>query len=176
MYIYLASTDGTFNVAKGGHKGMPGGSWSVHLLVSFEVATCGGRGLKFTLKLCLSNLERRSDTCRGLNMSCEAESLGENHIKVRRSHRTLNLPSRCSSTLSGAFMSLGSFLSEQEKGNGDTEIELVFLFSKFAMKSLFGECAQTQQRGFCHDGSYRRILGSTGPLAGWCESRRGRDI
>lgn len=43
MYIYLASADGTFNVAKGGHEWMPGGSWSVHLLVSFEVATCGGR-------------------------------------------------------------------------------------------------------------------------------------
>lgn len=46
MCIYLASADGTFNVAKGGHKGMPGGSWSVHLLVSFEVATCGGREVK----------------------------------------------------------------------------------------------------------------------------------
>lgn len=43
MYIYLASTDGTFYVAKGGHEGMPGGSWSVHLLVSFEVTTCGGK-------------------------------------------------------------------------------------------------------------------------------------
>lgn len=65
MYIYLASADSTFNVAKGRHKGMPGGSWSVHLLVSFEVATCGGSGLKFTLMLRLGNQEQRSDTCRG---------------------------------------------------------------------------------------------------------------
>lgn len=46
MYIYLARADGTFNVAKGRHKGMPGGSWSVHLLVSFKVTTCSGRGLR----------------------------------------------------------------------------------------------------------------------------------
>lgn len=39
MYIYLASADSAFDVAKGGDEGMPRGSWSVHLLVSFEVAT-----------------------------------------------------------------------------------------------------------------------------------------
>lgn len=35
----LASADSTFNVAKGRYKGMPCGPWSVHLLVSFKVAT-----------------------------------------------------------------------------------------------------------------------------------------
>lgn len=39
MYIYLASADSTFNVAEGRYKGMPCGSWSVHLLVSFKVTT-----------------------------------------------------------------------------------------------------------------------------------------
>lgn len=85
MYIYLASADGTFNVAKGGHKRMPGGSWSVHLLVSFEVTTCGGRGSKFTLKLCLSNLEQRSDPSRGSNILCKSISFGEELLKFRRS-------------------------------------------------------------------------------------------
>lgn len=50
MYIYLASADGTFNVTKGGHEGMPGGSWSVHLLVSFKVTTCGGVEVKVSVK------------------------------------------------------------------------------------------------------------------------------
>lgn len=43
MYIYLASADSTFDVAKGRHKGMPCGSWGVHLLVSLKVTTCEER-------------------------------------------------------------------------------------------------------------------------------------
>lgn len=47
----------------------------------------------------------------------------------RRKGKSENLPSRCSSTRSGAFISLGSFLSEQEKGNGDIKTELFFSYT-----------------------------------------------
>lgn len=47
----------------------------------------------------------------------------------RRKGKSENLPSRCSSTLSGAFISLGSFLSEQEKGNGNIKTELFFNYT-----------------------------------------------
>lgn len=50
-----------------------------------------------------------------------------------------NQPSRCSSTLSSTFMSLGSFLSEQEKGNGDINKEL-FLKFMICLERVLGMC------------------------------------
>lgn len=58
----------------------------------------------------------------------EANQQRKNKAKRRRG-KSGDLPSRCSSTLSGAFISLGSFLSEQEKGNGDIKTESFFNYT-----------------------------------------------
>lgn len=46
-------------------------------------------------------------------------------------------------------MSSGSFLSEQEKGNGDTEIKLLFLFFQFCNeKPFWGVCPKAAAKLF----------------------------
>lgn len=142
MYIYLASADSTFNVAKGRYKGMPCGSRGVHLLVSFKVTTWekGKKRKKVTedsqeekawitlncavkeIQLCDTRKERHNT--RKTEKSLQRKNCNRRKTRTIRGKRSQReereyLPSRCSSTLSGAFMSLGSFLSEQEKGNGD---------------------------------------------------------
>lgn len=67
-----------------------------------------------------------------------------------KSKGTWNLPSRCSSTLSGAFMSLGSFLSEEEKGNGDTEMKLPFTFLKVCREKPIWAFVRKQECSSCH--------------------------